>query len=663
MRGFSAWQHVLQYDDIDWLAECAQAMDPCPEFVWMHLLGLVYHRSEGKTGALAKKRRIGVLVREDAGEVFDRFMAGRREFARRERAHKQEQQRQREKHPRLSMGDIVKDILGAPEHELQQKLWKLSWICLVEPSLRPHNVDGQWEDLSDDLRDAVLRTCRKGLRECAPTPVADGSSYSALIGYEASAFIALLRYQDQSEWLTAELIEKWLPSVLRASANEEAWACGQCIKASMAATRKVALDWVDRELRQENPSAYVAAEFPAVLWERTFADEIAKKVRNPQTPGEARRGLLQRLAARSPEHALPIAKEWVSEQSWDDDGERPLLQTALNVLLVVSAETGGPNARKLYESHGKSVVLGLDALELPYGEESKLLAWPSDALSELGIILYKELPPTSGEDKSLSWGGTRPDDARWARDGVPSILLGRGSVAADALQRLADAVPTVRSWLSYHQAKQAANRILDTSEERAAFPLADVLLILAKGEYRLIRTAADLLTVLVEGLTERIAANAGEHLHMLYDRQHKRLRENALQAYVACRLKDLLPGKVLHRETQIRCRKRTDILVESPTLAGPITAVVIEVKWSDNGSTKDSLTKQLGEEYLLKEGKKHGIYLVGWCGGVRSWPRLKHRTPGGMQRALERQATRFSKRYEGTRIEVVVLDLPWSVPA
>lgn len=656
-RRFAVWEDVLQYDDIDWLDERAQSVDECPEFVWMHLLSLAYHRSEGKADTLAQKRHIGKVVRQHAPQVFDRFIAGRRAYARAQRRLEQRKKREEEGPQRFSIEDIVKEVLGEEELGLQQKLWKLSWICFVEESFTPNNVDGQWTDLGDDVRDSVLRTCLSGLEECDPTLIPDGSSYSATIAYEASAFVAMLRYRDPSEWLTPKLIKKWLPSVLRASANEDAWACGKCLKVSRPAAREVALNWVDREFQQEDSSEYVGAEFPAELWDDAFADEIAKRVRNPQTPAKPRTGLIKRLAARSPQHALPIAQEWVQGQSWEVERERPLLGAGLDVLLDDRPEIGWPTVKQLYEAHGQSVILGLDAIGLPHGETSALDEWPSDALSELGIILHKEFPPTPDEHQS---GSVRPsDEARWARDRVTRILLSRGAPASDALQGLADAVPGVKKQLKHHQAEGEASSALDTAEECTALPLADVLRVLAEAEYRLIRTGADLLTVLIETLKERISADSGEHLSMLYDRERKHLPEDALQAYIACRLKDLLPGKVLHRETQIQRRKRTDILVESPTFDRRMTAVVIEVKWSDNRTTKDSLAKQLGKEYLLKESKEYGIYLVGWSGHT-SWGALKEKTFDCLLKALRVQAHKFCRRYEGTEIEVVVLPLQWS---
>src|SRR5205085_8369514 len=100
--------------------------------------------------------------------------------------------------------------------------------------------------------------------------------------------------------------------------------------------------------------------------------------------------------------------------------------------------------------------------------------------------------------------------------------------------------------------------------------------------------------------------NARDHLTMLYQparegsatnsvpgqaQRRKRLEEEALQAYLQCRLKDLLPGRVLgpttkvvfvDREALASRNQRLDIKVQAPTVQGPPATVIIEVKWSDN---------------------------------------------------------------------------------
>ena len=79
----------------------------------------------------------------------------------------------------------------------------------------------------------------------------------------------------------------------------------------------------------------------------------------------------------------------------------------------------------------------------------------------------------------------------------------------------------------------------------------------------------------------RIGRNAAEHLPMLYTKrtgnQGTRKAEIALQAYVACRLRDLLPDRILEREPEVQFRRRPDIQVHGQTHDGGRIAVVIEL--------------------------------------------------------------------------------------
>jgi hypothetical protein len=659
MREHWAWQDVLQCEDIDWLAEMAQRMQKCPDLVWSLLLGLTHRGPEDKPCPTGQKQRIGRLVRSRAPKIHGAVMRYRRDSARRQQQQQQRERRRLDKVRRFAVCDIVGDIIARPELDIQQKLWQLSWICFVEPSFRPRNVDGEWPNLPDGLKESVLNTCLSGLLQCIPTAIADGQKFNAMILHEAAAFAALLRYRDPRDWLTPEIIEKWLPCVFRASGNEESWVCSKCARVSTLATQNASLGWLDRELRQENASSYVRPDVPSELWDAGFAEEVAKRIRDPNNPPSPRIGLLRRLADRVPSQARRIAEEWARTMRWSQNNERPLLEAGLDVLLAISPQEGWPAARQLYEAHGKAVLLSLDSICGGITNDRKLNVWPNDALAELGIILHRDFPPMSAVHEEGMHEVDREDEARWARDAVTQILLSRGEAARTALQSLANAVPVVQNWLTHHQVQTEAGQILAATEDRAALQLSEVLRLLAEADYRLIRNESDLCSVLVETLTERIAENVGDHVEMLYDRQHKHLREDALQAYVACRLKDLLPGKVLHRETKIKRRQRTDVLVEAPSVSGPIVGAVIEVKWSDNRSIKDSVGTQLGQRYLLDERMKCGIFLVGWS-GRSAWGGLRTKTAEGLLKALQRQARRFMTNHQDTSIRVVALDLHWS---
>jgi len=218
-------------------------------------------------------------------------------------------------------------------------------------------------------------------------------------------------------------------------------------------------------------------------------------------------------------------------------------------------------------------------------------------------------------------------------------------------------------------------------DESAAFDAA--LRLLDRKDFRLIRSSGDLLEAIRAALVE-IQAEAGHDLPLLYSAPRKstkskpawgkaerpHLHENALQAYLRRRLKDVL-GRMadgvdvrISREEQVGYRRRYDLHVTAPSLGSRRSAaVVIEVKWSTNPETRTSLVDQLGRKYLLEENQTHGVFLVGWSeywepGGGRG----KVTDIDDLRRALAAQRDEFcaaGAEGHGLEIEPVVLDLGW----
>jgi hypothetical protein len=157
---------------------------------------------------------------------------------------------------------------------------------------------------------------------------------------------------------------------------------------------------------------------------------------------------------------------------------------------------------------------------------------------------------------------------------------------------------------------------------------------------------------------------------ILAEPERKHLHEDALQTYLRRRLSDVLAGVVervqvdIVREDQVAYRRRFDLRLTAPCLGTQqLATVVIEIKWSTNPETKTSLVDQLGQQYLLGEQLRHGVFLVGWSGwwhpGQR---RRKSRDLSKLSQFLRDQRDTFCAEGhpgEGVRIEPVVLDLAW----
>ncbi len=315
-----------------------------------------------------------------------------------------------------------------------------------------------------------------------------------------------------------------------------------------------------------------------------------------------------------------------------------------------------------------------------------LAGWPVERLEALGRILYEAFPTADDPDYSGAHWVTAEDELRNTRGSVVAELLRREAGGAEALARLANADVGLRQWLDNNQARRKASAAVAGLVAAKSFvvpsiPTAEAVRLLDQADYRLVRSADDLLQAVCEVL-RRIDRDIAADLPMLYSSpglknseasgSRKHLGEDAIQAYVRRRLTDLLPALiqgaevVVVREDQVRYRRRLDLRVVAPCLGGKETAtVVLELKWSDNRETEAGLEVQLGRKYLLGEGLTHGVYLVAWCG---HW----HRKGSGRQNdriSLESHLDSQVGRYcgqgpgKGLTIRPLVLGAEWHDPA
>lgn len=313
-------------------------------------------------------------------------------------------------------------------------------------------------------------------------------------------------------------------------------------------------------------------------------------------------------------------------------------------------------------------------------------SWPAERLAELEELLLRAFPPA--EDPVWDAGEVRPlegnDDLRALRDDIPPLLYRRDRDGdRTALDRLADRFPSIRDWLRDVHASQGAEGVLAGLGRGAdgpgrKIPLPLLLKLLQDPRYRVLGSADDLLEVLVEQL-EQIAGDANQHLSLLYhppvEGRRKRLREDALQAYLFCRLSDRLPAVLeaqgvkvtpfIDRETLAARDTRNDLKIQAISHQGKPLTVIVEIKWSDNPEVSTSQVDQLGRDYLLDNGLTHGIYLVGWSGQSVPWkgaPELApepRSSPPAWRKSLEEQARSFLQENPGLRVVPIVMDLAW----
>ncbi len=540
--------------------------------------------------------------------------------------------------------------------------------------------------------------CERALVNTDATEIPVGSSFSTAILYEAAAFTWILR-NSSTYVLDRPQIDKWLQAVFRMSSPSPEAVLTRCREVDRMATENAILGEMRREMQSGEGPVIVAENLPAELWSKRLAAEAVRLILDESLNPEARASLLRVLAKRAPSEARTIAEARASAPDDGTEAVRALRDAGLDALLKTDPLKAVPQLAERYKQEGPGLLLRMTSLsDHHHRPEAVISSWPSHLLEQLADLLHDAFPPETDpvRQAGVAYSVGREDELREMRGQIPVILLKRGTPEDHAaLRRLAERYPGVRRWYDHTQSQQAAHTVLahitapdgPSAAVSTNLPVAKVVRLLDDGIYRLIRSVEDLQRVLCEEL-EGIAGSAKDHLSMLYrppetsgkgkadgcvQQQRRRLHEDALQAYVFCRLNDRLAGRVLdnpavvfiNREPLASKDQRLDIKVEAPTVDGLPVAVIIEIKWSDNPEVSTSLTEQLGEEYLVGQNLSHGIYLVGWNGGTK-W---RQRAPGqrphvpytleGCLAALLSQAQDYRDTRPALRIVPMVIDLQW----
>jgi hypothetical protein len=315
--------------------------------------------------------------------------------------------------------------------------------------------------------------------------------------------------------------------------------------------------------------------------------------------------------------------------------------------------------------------------------------WPLNCQERLAALLvracpYQELP----DDDDSSWGR----DLWRLRDTVIDSLIQNSSAEhVAAMDRLAGLDPYLGQIVLGQRASSSATQVIQATapnaiDDPSALPFQTARRLLDRQNFRLVRSADDLLDAVLFALQE-IQGEVGHDLPLLYshprdvkqtkgeskqrsESERKHLHEDALQAYLRRRLKDVLARVVervevqILREDQVAYRRRFDLRITAPCLGTQhLATVVVEIKWSTNSETRTALDDQLGKKYLLGEQLTHGVFLVGWSGcwqpGQR---RRKSHNLNELVDFLRNQRDEFCRAGhlgEGVRIEPFVLNLAW----
>lgn len=125
-------------------------------------------------------------------------------------------------------------------------------------------------------------------------------------------------------------------------------------------------------------------------------------------------------------------------------------------------------------------------------------------------------------------------------------------------------------------------------------------------------------------------------------------------------------GIIVNREVQVQRGSKTDLFINAVTMPDRLDAstltVVIEVKGCWNKDIKTAMKKQLLERYMVQNGHRHGLYLIGWyrCDRWDDKDGRKKKTSaslGELQSIIDGQADDLKREFEGFNVASVILDL------
>jgi hypothetical protein len=666
LEGAWRWRSALRGDDVEWLLEIISSRSGEPNWLCETLYILSLYKGVSRAVRLKVLRALKAWDPEQLRQL-DRV---------REKGHRKEARRRKRAAGGAQVYEIaslVRSTLDDSALTLYQKMLRLSWSCFVKPSFRPANVSGRWEDLAENLRGEVMVLCRKALEESDPTPIHEGASYPSRLLWEEACFEKLLLEYPEFV-LTSQLIRKWLPAVLRCWESDWKLVLQRCIGVDRELSEDLIFEAVLRDLR--SGSSYTAQELLPEMWSERLAVRFEQEaVLVPDFSEQARIDLLRRIARIYPGRAVAVAKRWTGESSVEPE----LRDAGIDILFAADPVEGWLRLTPLFQQEGAMpVLLRMRFLQTHHwGPAAEFDSWPANVLEPLAACLIEALPPggdpvrVPGEAYSID----REEELRYLRDSIPARLFRRKREGdAEALERLAKAYPSVRDWLDQTRAQEGAEGVLAGLSggwpvSPGSIPVERVVRLLQDARYRLLRTADDLQAVVLEEL-QAIAADAKNHLAMLYrplgkKQGRQRLWEDALQAYLHCRLTDRLSKGTLdprprivflNREPLAARNTRNDIKIQTTSLDGKPLTLIIEIKWSDNADVSTSLVEQLGKGYLKENGLTHGIYFVGWCG---------HSTPefslDSWRARLEEQARLFQTDQPDLKISPFLLDLTWEL--
>ncbi|MEU6558610.1 hypothetical protein [Nocardia nova] len=413
------------------------------------------------------------------------------------------------------------------------------------------------------------------------------------------------------------------------------------------AAPQAARDAIDEALRERvRQYGGTFAHHPlADFSDSRLIDVVAQLARNTDHSEARRDEAISVLIEHAPDIALDVARTTMTE-----DVGLPAAFTALAKLAPDELVARWIEQQRLDPEEGLS--------------DLRHEGLSDDSLVALAGMLLDEIPFAADPARTDDFVERAPDSvARQLRTRLLQSMAGRGM--ASHMAALAHDRPAADQEMIRHLGQEARAR--ETLLNWQPVQPGTLMEVLARGDARLVRNSAGLLTVLLEQLDLIQHDLHGRALfRSLWDGEPgaedaSPKNEDTISDWLAHELRlRLTPQVVVDREIQVTRTKdagigtRIDITASSGGV--DFGRVIFEAKRINNSELLTAVDDQLVAKYMQPAALTHGIYIVYWTTpGLRpsTWDK-KHPDAKALAEELREQARRHLPE---SHVEVVVLDI------
>lgn len=537
-----------------------------------------------------------------------------------------------------------------------------------------------WTSLPGSLQDRTRLAAKRYIEEHAPDTSewlhTNSYPHIVLCGYHAFRLVL-----DDAEFLSHISHAKWAlwaPILVTFPVNSEDPILPKQVEVATRHNPEAVLQifstLVDSELNSDH-SLFVDWRFER-CWDNRFEAILLGKARQPGLTARSLGALLGLLLKKKNHDAQEFLASILLQETETDERLEKCIALALEHRIGSSWQA---IARLL---NGKPTVGKAGIIDLAGRMDADKINYVSTlgpaAATDFYLWLNKEFPPTPRSTDGEATFVTPRHRVEEIRNGILHQLVELGTFeSVREISRLMTAVPE-QAHLAWSLERARTNTLRE--EWRPAL-LPDLLDLLQHKQRRLVENEEQLQSVVLESLERLQKELQGESPSApeLWNyegsgNQRSNFRpkdEEDLSEKVARWLRaDIGPtsGLIVNREVQPRRGQRTDIYISAlPKNAQgvhvPLT-VVIEVKGCWNQELLSALQIQLIEKYLLPNGHRCGIYLIGSF-NCDKWAIENRKTISDRQakdisalgKLLTDQAVAATKANAGLRIAAKVLDI------